>query len=276
MRVTNLNRTQTLSFRMNGATVTARFPDAGLAERLGGVYPCVRADTEDGRDPDIVVRRTARGYELSRARVTEACRSIGELLPVFEWTLTLALLERVSGCVHLHASGVVAHGRALLALGATGGGKSTLAMHWSRRGAAVLGDDTVLLDAGGRAHAFRRLFKLDPGAVTRAGIPLGSTPWWEPGSDEAWYDPEAGGGWADPAPVAVVALVARAGGASERMAPLARAAGLAALLQSCQSTGRTGAEAMDVVSRVAATARIVTCTYQESDTAAATLLELLA
>jgi hypothetical protein len=73
---------------------------------------------------------------------------------------SLSLLEilRARGRYPVHAAGVALDGRAVLLAGASGVGKSTLALACARSGWTFLGDDVVLLhedDPGGHAvHAF--------------------------------------------------------------------------------------------------------------------------
>ena len=275
MYVTHPDRPSTLTFQMNGATVTACLPDPALARELAGIYPtCVVEGAAPG-EPDIVVRQARGAYELASARVSNAGLSGRELLPAFEWAVTLALLAGTARYVHVHAAGAVRRNRALLVLGPTGAGKSTLALHWSQAGAPVLGDDTVLLDETGRVHPFPRLFKIDPVAITRAGVRLERTPWWSPGSSEAWYDPADTGGWGSSAPIALVAVVERGGEGTVLVRDVTRRQGLAALLRSCQATGRTGTDAFDALTQAASGARFVALRYRRSDHAARTLIELL-
>ena len=60
----------------------------------------------------------------------------------------MGFVLRLRGRVCLHASGVVANGRAFAVLGPPGAGKSTLAAAFAARGHAVLSDDVVPLVEG--------------------------------------------------------------------------------------------------------------------------------
>ncbi|WP_420136469.1 HPr kinase/phosphorylase [Sphingomonas sp.] len=56
--------------------------------------------------------------------------------------------------VTLHASCVAIHGRAVLLTGVSGSGKSDLALRLIDRGATLVGDDGIVVEArGGRLHA---------------------------------------------------------------------------------------------------------------------------
>lgn len=61
----------------------------------------------------------------------------------------LPLASTLNGYEPLHAAGVVADGRAILVMGASGAGKSSLALHLAARGAAFLADDVAALESAG-------------------------------------------------------------------------------------------------------------------------------
>jgi hypothetical protein len=184
-----------------------------------------------------------------------------EAIEAYEWILTERLLEAVGDRVHLHASGCVAHGGAILVLGSGGAGKSSIAFGWHRLGIPVLGDDIVLLEAGGRAAPFRRLFKLDPMLLSEAGIVVEETPGWEAGSAEAWFEPSERGSWAEPAQVRVVAIVRHVGGTDLAVRDLSKAHGLSALAASVVSSGRSKVEGYDLLVDAIRGARVVDLTF---------------
>jgi hypothetical protein len=67
----------------------------------------------------------------------------------------LGMLLEARGFVRLHALGIALGSRAALLLCPSGGGKSRLAIAaLTRGGCELMGDDIVLLDRAGRAHAF--------------------------------------------------------------------------------------------------------------------------
>jgi serine kinase of HPr protein (carbohydrate metabolism regulator) len=57
---------------------------------------------------------------------------------------------------HVHAGAVATPRGAALFLGRAGSGKSSLTFTWCWQGAPALGDDVVLLDSHGCAHAIKR------------------------------------------------------------------------------------------------------------------------
>lgn len=212
-----------------------RVHDPTLAERLSRLFPvCDSPPTAPPADRGAVVtvRRGPDGFVIEQAGTQQRCRSWDELLPTVEFALSQALLERHAGYVRLHAAGISADGRGVLALGAGGAGKSTLALAWQCLGHAGYGDDIVLIDREGQAHAFRRLFKLDPTITAQLGVDPAATPFWTPDSDEVWYDPAAAAGWAEPAPVQGVAIVEYRPGAPLVIEPVPAVELLAALLPS--------------------------------------------
>jgi hypothetical protein len=74
----------------------------------------------------------------------------------------LAVAAARRGCVLLPAAAVEVDGRALLLLGRSGTGKSTLTARAAATGTRILGDDHVLLDAAGRCWPFPRRMRLYP------------------------------------------------------------------------------------------------------------------
>ncbi|HVR38367.1 MAG TPA: hypothetical protein VMU84_04675, partial [Thermoanaerobaculia bacterium] len=65
----------------------------------------------------------------------------------------LAFVVRLRGALALHASAVLVDDRAIVFAAPPGGGKSTLAAAFARRGHAVLADDVVRLEPGRRAYS---------------------------------------------------------------------------------------------------------------------------
>jgi hypothetical protein len=94
------------------------------------------------------------------------------------WAFGLLRLLRPRGFYSLHAAGVVAWpGQGLLIVGASGRGKSTLAIGLIRHGWGYLSDDAVLLrqhPEGVEAFACRKHFYIDAEASAKcADLPLG-------------------------------------------------------------------------------------------------------
>jgi hypothetical protein len=94
------------------------------------------------------------------------------------WAFGLLKLLRPLRFYSLHAAGVVSReGMSLLIVGASGGGKSTLAIGLIRQGWGYLSDDAVLLRLrleGVEALALRKPFAVDVGAAAAyADLPFG-------------------------------------------------------------------------------------------------------
>jgi HPr kinase/phosphorylase len=79
--------------------------------------------------------------------------------------------ERRPGTLDLHASAVAVEGRGLLILGASGAGKSGLALRLMALGARLVADDRVLVDRAGAALVARAPAAL-AGIIEARGIGL--------------------------------------------------------------------------------------------------------
>jgi hypothetical protein len=103
-------------------------------------------------------------------RDTEGAKSLAlhQFLPI-----SIAELLRTSSVYAVHAAAIVRGGRALLLLGNSGDGKSTLAWRASQLGFRVLADDGLLLRARGshvEASPFYREFSVEPSHADPAMI----------------------------------------------------------------------------------------------------------
>jgi hypothetical protein len=233
------------------------------------VHPGVKARSVDGRSDSYAIER--------EGALVATCDSWTRALEVLEFTLTEALLATCRRAVHLHAAGAVVRDGAILALGGSGTGKSSLALCWSAAGRPVLGDDVVLLERDGRVGPFRRLFKVPSHALGLLDISPASTPFWEPDSEEAWYDPTVDAGWAGAANVAVVAVCRPSPGSEPVVQPLSSADGVNALMHSVTETGVAAEAAIETLVSVSQSARIVELRFDPaSPVAAASLLARLA
>jgi hypothetical protein len=229
--------------------VRARVEDPALVTPLRFLFPDYEVPAEAAASDDavVVVRRSGAAWTVADGRAIHACATSTEVAEAVEFALTEAFLRLFAEAVQVHAAGVVLHRGATLLIGEPGAGKTSLAFWFSRRGCPVLGDDVAILVPGGRARAFKRLFKVDPWLIGEAGLSLDRTRLWEPGASSAWYDPTDGGGWADEAPVGAVALIERIPGAPERLATVPRSEALRAVLANRFATGTRGAPAFEIL-----------------------------
>ena len=185
-----------------------------------------------------------------------------------EHVLTRALLESCGHLSQLHASGMVVDGRAVIALGGSDAGKSSLALAWTLSGYPSLGDDIVLLDGAGTARPFPRHFKLDPEVLRACGLDPEHTPFWNPKTREVWFTPEGISGWAAPAPLGLVALCRRSVGVQLSISRLSRVEGVNALLHSLLDTGLDARSSFQPIVDALQRAEVIEVRFESSQDAA--------
>jgi len=267
--------TSRVAFGAHGRVVGCRTSDAAMARALARLLAPYRAPAPAG-DAEIAewvtVRHEHGTWLVGDPRGGEvACADRAAARDTAEYFLTLRLLDALADHVHVHASGVALGAGAVLALGHSGAGKSSLALHWSVTGHPVYGDDVVLLGDDGRARAFMRAFRVDPARLDRYGgraIPLVPAV-----DDEAWFAPGAHGGWAVPAAPTLLADVRFEPGARLEMATGSRAEALALLVAATLQTGRVRDAAFDTLLRAVSGARLVHVVFGDAVEAAAALAE---
>lgn len=265
-----------LLFEIDGRRLTVELDDPTLAPPLSALFRGYRLPPEAGAglapDVTVTVHSMDAGFTVTDAGGhARACATFGELLAEVETACTEAFLGLAAPMIPLHASGAAVNGRAVLALGAPGAGKSTLAVSWHRAGFPVLGDDVILLDEDGVVHPFKRLFGIDADMLAALGVDPATTPFWEVGADEAWYDGGIGAGWAAPAPVGTIAVVRHRAGAGTTLEPLAPLELLNALVHSQLITVAERTRGFDRLARIAASVPAYRMTFESAPDAAATL-----
>ncbi|MGD2175981.1 MAG: hypothetical protein PVJ27_11305 [Candidatus Brocadiaceae bacterium] len=242
-----------LVFEVCGRRLALAVEAPSLVDQLARLFPaCADAQPLGDRDPpQFRVTEEDGGFVFTaadgkRSRFDDAV----ELAMTVEFALTEAFLHEHREHAHVHAGGVVTPRGAVLFLGRAGAGKSSLAFSWCRRGAPALGDDVVMLDVQGRAHAFRRLFKLDPTFLRAAGIPLASTPFWLEGSCTAWWDAGDAAGWAEPAAVVALVIARFEAGVPAEVHEVPRRDALNALAHSLMASGLNRTASFRTLSKV--------------------------
>lgn len=162
----------------------------------------------------------------------------------------LPLLLHRAGAWPLHASAVASDAGALVLVGARGAGKSTLAAACTAQGAALVADDTAVIDAGAlpRIRPAGLPLRVRPDVADALGLD---------GDDDGWGKRRVAVAHASAAslPVAAVLLVQPAGGGTasiEHVAPRAAIATLAASSKLAALLGRDHAP-----SALLAAARVV-------------------
>lgn len=260
-----------------GADVAA--DDRPLADAVRSLYRAyARPLRQSRRPPDIAVRRLRDGFELVTAagEATETFHRLPDLLARVEFLLTEALLGHGAAALHLHAAGVVTSRGAVLLLGGSGAGKSSVATALSLLRAPALGDDVVTVRPDGRVAPFHRLFKVDRALLPGLGIEPAATPFFDPAGTTAWFDPAPYGGWADsPAPVHLVALLHRVPGGPTTAVPLAPARTLQVIAASRVSPngGTLAPPALDALAAIAESARGIRLAFSSSSDAARRVME---
>ena len=199
----------------------------------------------------MTLSRDGRGFVVASLDAPAVpCKSHMDALVAFEFALSRTLATSFLDCTHIHSSGAVVDGRAVLALGESGAGKSSLAVSLISRGHRTLGDDTVFVSPTAMAVPFKRLLKVVPAVLAEMDIDPTSTVHWDPDWPEAWYDPREGAGWAPEAPIAVLALVGYAPKSPIRVTPIPSAEALSVLIGSVLSTGLSAGDSFDTLLKV--------------------------
>jgi len=233
--------------------------------------------TDSGGEPAVRVETGSDEWVIRWAGAEPV--SGGGLAVQLEHVLTRAILDALPQVLHVHAAGVVGRAGAVLALGGSGSGKSSIAAAWTVDGRRVLGDDVLFLDRAGVVHPFNKPLKVDAKRARALGISLAETVLWEGGADEAWVDPAGYGGWAPPAaPAALVFLDRREGDGpgSDALAlsPLDGPETAQALLQQLMETGGDRAEWFDQLLSLAGDVAAYRLPFSDSRRAASVLARL--
>lgn len=253
--------------------------DSSLAETLGALYPDYRQDGAPHREvgrPAVRVAASPGGYVVEGPEGTTHCPDTAHALGAYEHALTMSFLEALSETVQVHASGAVVDGKAVLALGPAGAGKTSVALALVTAGCATLGDDVVLLDRERRAVPFRRLFKVHVKTLETLGVEPAGTPFWDPAEPEAWYDPVLDAGWAEPAPVGLLLLPRFRQGAALQVQELGRARALDVLMHSAlEGSGVGRSETFEIMADVAEEARAYRMTFGADVNVAEAVLSLM-
>lgn len=259
-------------------------PGGSVMDGVATFYPAMQLGPNEGLaegPTDLVVAPRDDGFHLRSLIDPEPRRfdTEADLLSALEFGVTHFLLLGRLADTHLHASGVVVPGRAprsaVLALGPSGSGKSSVALFWSRAGLPLLGDDIIILSGNGELSAFPRLLKVREERLEDAGVRTPRRLLFDAETREARFDPTHGAGWAEgTARPGVVARVRHEDGAGLRIRPLPTADALRLLLDSVLDTGLGPHESFPRFTQLLEEARFVDVVFEHAEEAARGLLEL--
>lgn len=157
-----------------GLDLYGRFPAPGLAggtpsassgrsthltlvergELAGTSEPAETFHMARDRDGAFVFDHPFHGRHRVSPEGTEVCCAPPPELPEWLWQRLLVgqllpLASLLQGCEPLHASAVAIGGRALLLMGTSGAGKSSVALHLAAAGASLIADDVSALELRG-------------------------------------------------------------------------------------------------------------------------------
>jgi hypothetical protein len=254
--------------------VTETFEPALLepARRLFPAYEVPRPGRQRPDQVDVNLRRQSGEYVVASFDSPEVfCKTSMDAIVAFEFALCRSLAASSADRVHLHASGAVVDGQAILALGKSGAGKSSLAVAMLSRGFPTLGDDTVFLGPTAKVAPFKRLLKVNPVVLRELGIDPTSTVHWDPTWHEAWCEPREGAGWAAEAPVAIIALARHDPNLSLRLSPVPAAEALNEVVHSVMVAGMPAGEGFDRLVRLVQGAEVYRLEFQSAIEAAEVL-----
>ena len=263
-----------VAFEVLGTTVEVETPNEETTKAVAGLLPAYASPrrataTECWRISDREGAWSIEGYRAPPDTFT----SRDEALDALEYLIVLRLLHHADRIAHVHASGAVRNGEAMLALGNSGAGKTSIAFHWSLSGLPVLSDDVVFVDHEAAALPFKRLFSVDPRQFHAAGLEPDRTPQIGIGDEHMWFDPASHGRWGDRAPVGTLAFIRYDSSTELSIEPLPTPEALSLLLASVMDSGLSPEAAIDRLANVVKRARTVRVTFNDSAVAAAALAE---
>lgn len=244
-----------------------------VAERLRPLIPDAQP-ADAGSAADVVVQATSTGWRVDGpGQPTRTPATLEETLVAVEWYVAEARLAAVRDHLQLHAAGCVSNDGAIVAVGPSGRGKSSLALAWSLAGHPLLSDDTLIVAPDGRVHGLPRTAKLATTLAAELGVDVERTVGWETGNDEVWFDAASAGGWGHPAPVRRLAIVRWEPGATTSVRPLARVEALREVLVTRMVSGAAGAAAFAQAAAVVEGAETVAVCFGNARDAAARLAD---
>lgn len=263
-------------FHLMRATVGVATPDEATAGALARLLPSYAQPLTGARCTELWrLDRSDDGWcVVGPLADPDTFGNRATALEALEYLVVLRLLYHADGITHLHASGTMRDGEAILALGDSGAGKTSLAFHWSLAGLPVLADDLVFVESDGTVQPFKRLFNVDRRRFADAALTPDAALVLAEDDEFAWFDPASHGGWAGDGPVDTVARITFDDGASETsIEPMSTMDTLTLLLASVMDGGLSPEVSLDRLARVAERARGARVTFGDARDAATALVE---
>jgi len=264
-----------VAFRLGGGTVALRTPNQEFSDHLARFLPDYVVPPQCS-PPDesywITYDGTTWSIGIEHTPVVDSFDSIADTLNGLEQLIVTRLLALSFDKAQIHATGTVNNGEAVVALGASGAGKTSIALSWASTGRPVLGDDVVLFNDNGTAEPFKRKFIVAAERLKSNGLDPDPCLSWLSDPKETWYDPQAGGGWATSAPVGRIALIQFDANAGLRATDMAKPEALSAFLASLLPTGMQADELFDTVLAVISRCPTIELTFSDSIEAAEFLI----
>lgn len=265
-----------VAFELLGRAFGVATPSPAIAQEVARVFPAATRPLA-GADEVWTLRQARDAWLVEPPGLpVERFATLSHALDAIELLVASRLLALQAAIPQLHAAGAVPRDEAVLAIGRSGAGKSSIALHWSRAGIPVLGDDAVLLAERARAIAFPRLFSVDRARLAGAGATADPALQWGPPDDEVRYDPASGGGWAPAAPVGLIAFIERRPQGPPVAERLPKSLALSLLAGALLPTGCGPDRCFDLLLGVAERAHAVRLTFSDSGEAARELVALTA
>jgi hypothetical protein len=265
-----------VAFEVLGRAFGVATPSPAIAQEVARVFPAATRPLA-GADEVWTLREEREAWIIEPpALPVERFATLSHALDAIEFLVASRLLVLHAPVPQLHAAGAVPRDQAVLAIGESGAGKSSVALHWSRSGIPVLGDDAVFLAERARAIAFPRLFSVDRARLASAGTTPDPALQWGTPDDEVRYDPASGGGWAPPAPIGLIAFLERRPQGPPVAERLPKSRALSLLAGALLPTGCGPDRCFDLLVGVAERARAVQLTFSDSGEAARELAALTA
>lgn len=263
-----------VAFRLLEGTIAITSPSSEIARQVTALFPSYAVPEYDASANETYhLCGLQSAWVIGAAGDTpEPVDELSDALAAVENLVAVRLLGLNAQLTHLHAAGFVADSAAVVVLGQSGAGKSSLALEMSVRGLATLGDDVLFIAEDGVAAPFKRLFKVHPQRLTERSVPTSPSLDWLSDEEEAWFDPATAGGWATPTPISRVAHIRYERGASLTVRSLTKPETLSLLIASLFPLGLGPDDCFDRLLHVASAASGVDLVYGDAARAADALV----